>query len=208
MLAPALRLLRASSTAASPPPCTPRSVSSWSRCRRRVVRVRCGKKAPVTPLGRASPNAAHCLPRTLRRARLRDKPGGLVVDCLGSPPCGGGYRLLFLTNFLLVPLQSRCGPDGIRGNGLSQHDNRMSQNKKGMSENENRTSQRGVGYNRRTVGCYQRGFGSYQRSFGNSRRSFGTSQWNFGYDRCGVGTSQRRVGCYRQSFGTSQRSVG
>jgi type I restriction enzyme, R subunit len=37
----------------------------------------------LPPLGRASPNAAHCLSRTLRRARLRDKPGGLVVDYLG-----------------------------------------------------------------------------------------------------------------------------
>jgi type I restriction enzyme R subunit len=37
----------------------------------------------LPPLGRAAPNAAHCLSRTLRRARLRDKPGGLVVDYLG-----------------------------------------------------------------------------------------------------------------------------
>ncbi len=37
----------------------------------------------LPPLGRASPNASHCLSRTLRRARLRDKPGGLVVDYLG-----------------------------------------------------------------------------------------------------------------------------
>ena len=39
---------------------------------------------PSLPLlGRASPNASHCLSRTLRGARLRDKPGGLVVDYLG-----------------------------------------------------------------------------------------------------------------------------
>ena len=37
----------------------------------------------LPPLGRASPNAAHCLSRTLRRARLRDKPAGLVVDTIG-----------------------------------------------------------------------------------------------------------------------------
>ncbi len=37
----------------------------------------------LPPLGRASPNAVHCLTRTPQRARLRDKPGGLVVDYLG-----------------------------------------------------------------------------------------------------------------------------
>ena len=37
----------------------------------------------LPPLGRASPDAAHCLSRKLRLARLRDKPGGLVVDYLG-----------------------------------------------------------------------------------------------------------------------------
>ena len=37
----------------------------------------------LPPLGRASPNAAHCLSRTLRRARLRGKSGGMVVDYLG-----------------------------------------------------------------------------------------------------------------------------
>ncbi len=35
--------------------------------------------ARVNRCGRASPNAAHCLFRTHRRARLRNKPGGLVV---------------------------------------------------------------------------------------------------------------------------------